>query len=153
MEILYHSIHYIDLIRSFLGEPQKIYASSTSHPHADGISSTRSCIIMEYGKNKRAIINTNHDHKFGLDEMESYVKWEGTKGAVKAQMGVYLDYPKGQPDYFRYCLLNEGNQVQWQEESLPGTWFSDAFIGPMADLMRLKKMMKSVQCRVYSKML
>jgi predicted dehydrogenase len=137
MEILYHSIHYIDLVRSFMGEPKRILANTVGHPDAEGIASTRSCIIMDYGQNKRAIINTNHDHKFGLDEMESYVKWEGTKGAIKAQMGVYLDYPKGQPDYFRYCLLNEG-QTKWSEEELPGTWFPDAFIGSMADLMRLK---------------
>ena len=26
VEILYHSIHYIDLVRSLLGEPQRIYA-------------------------------------------------------------------------------------------------------------------------------
>ena len=31
-EILYHSIHYIDLIRSLLGNPQSIYAKTVKHP-------------------------------------------------------------------------------------------------------------------------
>ncbi|WDE98488.1 Gfo/Idh/MocA family oxidoreductase [Lentisphaera profundi] len=138
MEILYHSIHYVDLVRSFMGEPKRILAHTVGHPDTEGIASTRTCIIMEYAKNKRAIINTNHDHKFGPELMESYVKWEGTQGAIKAQIGVNMDYPKGRPDYFRYCLLSENDTPTWKEEELPGTWFPDAFIGPMADLMRLK---------------
>ena len=137
MEILYHSIHYVDLVRSYLGEPERIMAHTVGHPDADGIASTRSCIIMDYGFNKRAIIHTNHDHKFGPDLMESYVKWEGTQGAIKAQIGVNMDYPKGRPDYFNYCLL-EDESSKWQSAQLPGTWFPDAFVGPMADLMRLK---------------
>ncbi len=137
MEILYHSIHYIDLVRSYMGEPERIFANTVGHPDAEGIASTRSIIIMDYGHNKRAVIHTNHDHKFGPELMESYVKWEGTKGAIKAQIGVNMDYPKGRPDYFKYCLL-DGQEKGWQEVELPGTWFPDAFIGPMADLMRLK---------------
>ena len=135
MEILYHSIHYVDLVRSYMGEPERILAHTVGHPDAEGIASTRTCIIMEYGSNKRAIIHTNHDHQFGPELMESYVKWEGTQGAIKAQIGVNMDYPKGRPDYFKYNILDEKS---WQEKELPGTWFPDAFIGPMADLMRLK---------------
>jgi predicted dehydrogenase len=136
-EILYHSIHYVDLVRSYMGEPTNILANTVGHPDAEGIASTRTCIIMDYGPNKRAIIHTNHDHKFGPDLMESYVKWEGTRGAIKAQIGVNMDYPKGRPDEFTYCLLDEASP-KWKSGELPGTWFPDAFIGPMADLMRLK---------------
>jgi predicted dehydrogenase len=32
LEIQYHSIHYVDLIRSFLGNPESILAKTLKHP-------------------------------------------------------------------------------------------------------------------------
>ena len=138
MEMLYHSIHYLDLVRSFFGEPRRVFAHCTGHPSANRITSTRSCIVLDYGKYRRAVIHTNHDHKFGERCEESYVKWEGTKGAIRAQMGVNLDYPRGRPDDFAFCLLREGEAPAWQEAKVPGNWFPQAFIGPMSELMRQK---------------
>ena len=34
VEIVYYSIHYIDLIRSFLGDPAGVYAKTNKHPSA-----------------------------------------------------------------------------------------------------------------------
>ncbi len=133
MEILYHSIHYIDMIRYFLGNPQRVLAKTTKPPHIKNLSSTRSSIIMDYGAEIRANINTNHGHNFGLKHQESYFKFEGTEGAIKIKIGVYLDYPKGLPDEFEYFSVKEGNC--WQKVKINGTWFPDAFIGPMAGLM------------------
>src|SRR5690606_15361051 len=54
VEILYHSIHYIDLIRSFLGNPSGMYAKTTKHPKMARLASVRSNIIMDYGDMIRA---------------------------------------------------------------------------------------------------
>eukprot|EP01007_Sphenomonas_quadrangularis_P000916 NODE_1780_length_760_cov_196.679325_g1488_i0.p2 GENE.NODE_1780_length_760_cov_196.679325_g1488_i0~~NODE_1780_length_760_cov_196.679325_g1488_i0.p2 ORF type:complete len:91 (-),score=8.05 NODE_1780_length_760_cov_196.679325_g1488_i0:136-408(-) len=51
-------------------------------------------------------------------------------------MGVLLDYPVGEPDSLEYCLLQEGKSPAWQDLPIEGRWFPDAFIGPMASLMR-----------------
>src|ERR1035441_1535524 len=59
VEILYHSIHYIDLIRSFLGDPKAVYAKSTRRPVAPKLASCCSSIIMDYGDMVRANIQTN----------------------------------------------------------------------------------------------
>jgi predicted dehydrogenase len=136
VEILYHSIHYIDLIRSFFGEPQGIYAKTVKHPKTSKLASTRSNIILDYGDTLRANIETNHGHEYGLTHQESYVKWEGTKGAVKATIGLLLNYPKGKPDNFEYCLLEKDSKPKWQSIPVEGSWFPDAFIGSMASLMR-----------------
>ena len=37
VEILYHSIHYVDLARSFLGSPLAVYAKTMSHPSAPAL--------------------------------------------------------------------------------------------------------------------
>ena len=137
LEIQYHSIHYIALIRSFLGDPESIMAKTLKHP-AKQLSSSRSTLLFDYGDTLHAVINTNHDHDFGFHNQESFIKWEGTKGAIKAKMGLLMDYPHGVPDKFEYCILKDGEEPQWQEEKLEGSWFPDAFIGTMSSVMRYK---------------
>lgn len=135
LEIQYHSIHYVDLIRSFLGNPNTVLAKTLKHP-AKNLSSSRSTILLDYGDTLHAVINTNHDHDFGPNHQESYIKWEGTKGAIVAKIGLLMDYPHGVPDVFEYCIVEEGKSPEWQTVKLEGSWFPEAFIGTMANLMR-----------------
>lgn len=138
LEILYHSVHYIDLIRSFLGDPQSVYAKTVKHP-AKALSSSRTTLLFDYGDTLHAVVNTNHDHEFGPRHEESYIKWEGTKGAIKATMGLLMDYPHGLPDVFEYCIKPvDGSKPEWVTYPIEGTWFPDAFIGSMGSLMRFK---------------
>ncbi|PRY52566.1 putative dehydrogenase [Arcticibacter pallidicorallinus] len=138
LEIQYHSIHYIDLIRSFIGNPDTVYAKTLKHP-AKSLSSSRSTVLMDYGDTMHAVINTNHDHDFGPHNQESFIKWEGTKGVIKAKMGLLMNYPDGVPDLFEYCIPEEGTPPQWKTIALEGSWFPEAFIGTMASLMRFKE--------------
>ncbi len=137
VEIVYHSIHYIDLIRSFMGDPESVYAKTIKHPKMPELASTKSSIIFDYGDMKRATIHTNHGHDFGPEKQESSVKIEGTAGAIKMQLGVNLNYPKGLPDTFEYSIISEGEN--WQTLDLTGNWFIEAFPGPMAGLMKKVK--------------
>jgi predicted dehydrogenase len=143
LEIQYHSIHYVDLIRSFLGDPKSVMAKTLKHP-AKELSSSRSTILFDYGDTLHAVINTNHDHAFGPKHQESFIKWEGTKGAIKAKMGLLMDYPHGVPDKFEYCLLEKDKEPTWQLLAVEGSWFPDAFIGSMSSLMRYKEGSDSV---------
>ena len=138
LEIQYHSIHYVDLIRSFLGNPESVLAKTLKHP-AKNLSSSRSTILFDYGDTMHAVINTNHDHDFGPNHQESYIKWEGTKGAIIAKIGLLMDYPHGVPDVFEYCIVEEGKSPEWQTVKLDGSWFPEAFIGTMANLMRFNE--------------
>lgn len=138
LEIQYHSIHYVDMVRSFLGNPESILAKTLKHP-AKNLSSSRSTILFDYGDTMHAVINTNHDHDFGPRHQESFIKWEGTKGAIKAKMGLLMDYPHGVPDVFEYCLTEPGKEPEWKSLELEGSWFPEAFIGTMASLMRYKE--------------
>jgi predicted dehydrogenase len=135
VEILYHSVHYIDLIRSFLGDPESVYARSTRHPLAPRLTSTRSTIIMNYGDLVRANIEVNHGHAFGLKHQESFIKWEGTKGAIKVRLGLMLDYPNGQEDLFECVVLKEGKPPEWTRVPVEGSWFPEAFMQSMGSLM------------------
>jgi predicted dehydrogenase len=130
---LYHSIHYIDLVRSFCGDPVKVYARTLKHPNSPKLAATRSNIILDYGESIRANISTNHGHNFGLQHQESYVKWEGTEGAIKTQLGLLMNYPKGESDYLVVAKI--GNQGAWQQVAVSGSWFPDAFAHTMQGLM------------------
>jgi predicted dehydrogenase len=135
-EIAYHSIHYLDVMRAFLGEPQGVYAKSVSHRALPKMHGSSSTYILDYGDWLRATITANHHHRFGLQHQESYIKWEGSGGAIKAKMGLLMNYPTGEPDFFEVCIIDGPREVAWQPIEIPGSWFPDAFIGTMASVMR-----------------
>lgn len=139
VEMLYHSVHYVDLIRSFLGEPRSMMARTVPHPAMDKLASVRSSIILDYPDPIRATITTNHLHDFGLRHQESYLKWEGTGGAIKAKIGLLMDYPKGVGDVFEVCSRKEGgSEPEWKTLPVEGSWFPEAFIGTMGEVQRHK---------------
>ncbi len=135
VEILYHSIHYIDLVRSFFGNPKGMFAKTTKHPAMKELASVRSNIIMDYGDWISANIITNHCHNFGTKHQDSFIKIEGTKGAIKMKLGLLMDYPAGVPDVFEYVILEEGKEPEWKNLAVDGRWFPHAFIGSMAQVM------------------
>ncbi|NII26002.1 Gfo/Idh/MocA family oxidoreductase [Pseudoflavitalea sp. X16] len=143
VEILYHSIHYIDLIRWLAGNPVGVFAKTVKHPLMHELASVRSNIIMDYGELLRANILTNHCHIYGLQHQHSYIKLEGTKGAIRITMGVLMNYPQGVADQFEYVVLEEGKAPAWKTLPLQGSWFPHAFIGSMQQVMDVAQGIKS----------
>ena len=133
IEVLMHSIHYIDLIRALIGEPAGVYCRGVRHPDLAGYSDTRSSIILDYGDLIRCSLTLNHTHTFGSREAVSQLKIECTGGAAIAKMGVNLNYPHGEPDTLEITTGDSG----WTHVPLRGGWFLEAFEGPMANLQRV----------------
>lgn len=52
-----------------------------------------------------------------------------------------MNYPEGLPDEFEYAVaLNENsNEYEWKKVALEGSWFPEAFVGTMSNLMRFKE--------------
>jgi len=90
---------------------------------------------MDYGEMIAANILTNHCHNYGTPKQQSYIKIEGSKGAIKINFGALIDYPRGAADSFEYVLLENGIEPEWQQMHIEGSWFPHAFIGSMAQLM------------------
>ena len=131
LEILYHSIHYLDAIRLIAGEPLGVYCRAVGHPALREFSDPRSSIILDYGQRVRCSLTLNHTHVFGPRHRVSMFKIEGTAGAALLGMGVNLDYPKGLPD-----TLEVAEAGEWRPLPLRGSWFTEAFEGPMSNLQR-----------------
>jgi predicted dehydrogenase len=132
MEMVYHSIHYLDFIRHLWGEPRSVKAHSIKDPSSPKLESSRSTVILDYGDMKRAVVQTYHGHVAPPGHQESYLRFEGTKGAAWVQMGLNMNYPEGEEDRFEFWV--QGNS-EWTKLDLQGSWFPDAFIGPMAAMM------------------
>jgi predicted dehydrogenase len=133
LEILYHSIHYFDLIRSWLGNPHSVAAKTVKSPHNPRLAATKTIAILDYGDSVRVCVATNHSHQFGPEHQCSYVQWEGVASAARMTMGVYLDYPRGRPDTVEYARRGSSPDA-WTALPISGEYFPDGFIGPMAAL-------------------
>ena len=133
LEILYHSIHYIDLVRAWFGNPAKVLARTLRNPLTPSLAATRSIIVLEYDDWKRISISTNHTHSYP-ETQRSQVTWEGNLGALEATMGVNLDYPTGKPDRLRFAERSGVNAGKWETVPTEGNWFPEAFIGSMSSL-------------------
>jgi len=133
LELLMHSIHYLDLIRSMIGEPRGVYCKGVRHPGMPVYSDTRTSIVLDYGDTIRCSLTMNHAHTFGGRHAMSQFKLEGRRGAAIAQMGVNLNYPEGEPDTLEIANADSNG---WSAIALRGSWFLEAFEGPMSNLQR-----------------
>ncbi len=131
LEVLMHSIHYVDLVRSLLGDPVGVYCKGLPSPLTPEFADARTTMILDY-PGIRCSILANHSHRFGAEFQQSQIKFEGSKGAAIATMGVNLDYPIGKPD--ELLMAPEGGP--WEPVPLRGSWFLEAFEGPMSNLQR-----------------
>jgi len=131
VEIVSHSIHYLDTIRALVGEPRGVFARTMGHPSSE-LAQTRTSAILDYGDSLRVLLSINHHHDFGRRFQDASFRVEGTRGAAIAKLGVLLDYPHGEPDE----LWIRPSGEDWRNLPLEGAWFPDAFVGPMANLQR-----------------
>jgi predicted dehydrogenase len=132
LEVLYHSIHYLDAIRWLAGEPDGVHCLALPHPAFENFSDTRSSIILDYGHRIRCSLTLNHTHRHDATHRASLFKIEGIAGAAVATLGVNLEYPTGSPDSLEIAL--DGGA--WDKVPLRGSWFTEAFEGPMSNLQR-----------------
>ncbi len=133
VEIQIHTIHYLDTIRMFLGEPSRVFARTVKHPHFPSLASTRSSIILDYGDMVRCCLSINHCHPFGRTHAAAEIRVEGTEGCAIATIGGLIDYPRNQPDRLEVFTRS---QPAWDEVVLQGNWFPDSFMGTMSNLQR-----------------
>ncbi len=79
----------------------------------------------------RCSLVLNHTHRAGPRHRASQLMVEGRSGAVRLTWGVNLDYPTGPPD-----TMEVATDEAWRSVPLRGSWFIEAFEGPMSNLQR-----------------
>ena len=132
VELLVHSVHYLDSIRAVFGTPKGVFARSLPDPRAPGLAQTRTSVLLDYGDLRRGVVSINHNHQGGRQFQSAWFRIEGTAGAIMVKLGVCFDYPHGEADELWFCP----NSGAWRQVPLTGSWFIDAFMGPMRNLQR-----------------
>jgi predicted dehydrogenase len=114
LELTYHSIHYVDLVRDLVSpyEPTSLHCRTSRHAAMSELSPVRSSLSFEFEHDPflYANIYTNHHHRWGQKHVQSYLLVEGTGGAAKAQIGDNL-FSKGNPegkqtDYLQVIIIH-----------------------------------------------
>jgi predicted dehydrogenase len=134
------SIHHLDTFRFWFGDPVRIFASvrpdpRTKFPHDDGV-----CLyILEYENGLRA---GSWDDVWAGPAKEGAapdigIRWrvEGTTGMARGTIG-WPSYPKRTPSTLDYTTTKGAAKGKWICPRWKEVWFPDAFVGPMADLLR-----------------
>jgi predicted dehydrogenase len=132
VEILVHSVHYLDSIRAIYGTPKGVLARSLPDPRAPGFAQTRTSVLLDWGDLRRGVMSINHNHQGGRRFQSAWFRIEGTSGALMVKLGVCFDYPRGEADELWYCPSGG----EWRQVPLTGSWFIEAFMGPMRNLQR-----------------
>ncbi len=132
------SIHHLDTFRFWLGDPNRVLASTRPDPrtkfaHADGIN----LYILEYESGARA---SSWDDVWAGPAREGTapdlgIRWrvEGTRGLALGTIG-WPGWPKRVPSTIDFATADDGGD--WHRPRWPEAWFPDAFSGPMAGLLR-----------------
>ena len=132
VEIPLHSIHYLDWIRSLLGEPASVFAKSVANPRYPDLKDSRSSIILDYGNLVRCCLSLNQTYNYGPEFTEATIRVEGTKGCAHLDLGYLLDYTNPSPE--RLQMVTVGGT--WTDIPLIGERIPDSFGSVMANLQR-----------------
>ena len=133
LDLLYHSIHYFDTIRSFFGEPELVWGAAGRTPGQVAAAETRTISTFRYADGRLALVHTNHENLAG--DVRAEFRIDGSEGSIRGTLGLLYDYPHGRPDTLEVwsrTLPTDG----WLPYPVTTRWLPDAFIGPMASLLR-----------------
>ncbi|GAA3978706.1 Gfo/Idh/MocA family oxidoreductase [Actinomadura viridis] len=133
LEIMYHSIHYLDAVRSVLGDPVRVFAAAGRTPGQAVAGETRTMSTLLFEDGARAVLHVNHENRTGDARAEFRI--DGDRGAIRGTLGLLYDYPHGRPDTLEVssaAVPTDG----WTPYPVTERWIPGAFAGPMAALLR-----------------
>jgi predicted dehydrogenase len=133
LEILFHSIHYLDALRHLLGEPSTVFCAAGRRPGQDAAGETRTVSTLLFDDGVVGLVHANHEN-LGEDRRAEW-RIDGSEGSVRGTLGLLYDYPQGRPDtveVFSRILPTDG----WLPYPVTTRWIPDAFAGPIGSLLR-----------------
>jgi len=132
LDINQFTIHPMDSVRYFLGNPNYIFGTQAREPGQPEEGETRTISVLEYPGEARAFLRSFHKNRTGDPRAEFRV--DGTEGSIRATIGLMYNYPVGRADTLELnsrVLPTDG----WLHYPVTSRWIPTAFIGPMASLL------------------
>jgi predicted dehydrogenase len=132
LDVMFHSIHYLDAVRYLAGDPELVTSRHTSFPGQPERAETKTITVLDYASGCQALIAVNHHDESG--GVCARFRFLGTEGVIEGEIGLLATYPDGGLDTIRARRGDEPHG-HWHEPQLSTLWMPDAFIGPMASLI------------------
>ncbi len=132
LEIMFHSIHYVDAIRDLFGDPERVHCVLGRRPGQGARGETRTAATLTFPGDKLAVVHSNHENIAG--DHHARFRIDGAEGSIRGTFGLLYDYPHGRPDtveLFSRTLPTDG----WLPYPVTQRWIPDAFAGPIGSLM------------------
>jgi predicted dehydrogenase len=126
------TIHFIDAVRTILGEPLFAYGTQAREPGQPEAGETRTISVLEFKGETRALLRSFHKNRTADPRAEFRI--DGTRGSIRGTIGLMYDYPRGRADTLELSsrvLPTDG----WLPYPVTSRWIPTAFIGPMASLL------------------
>jgi predicted dehydrogenase len=133
LTILFDAIHPLYCFRMLFGEPQRVYCVTARAPGQQERGETRAIVTMEFEGGVTGLLldcSTNP-----TDDHFATFRFDGTEGSIKGILGIWYDYPFGRADSLDFTSTVRSPGI-WFSAKLEGRCIPDAFVGPMAALMK-----------------
>lgn len=124
------TIHYLDSARFLFGEPERVTARLLRDRDQWASGETFVNCWVEWPDGTVLVGFERYTCKTG--DIECSIRLDGTSGAVRGTLGIYLDYPNPQPDRVEQQRYGDG---LWTLVSDDSFWLPDAFAQPMLSLI------------------
>jgi predicted dehydrogenase len=133
LEIMFHSIHYLDAMRYLFGDPEWVTSRHARYPQQGNVQGeTKTVTVLDYSSGLQALVSVNHYNQHA--EPLATFRFLGTEGAIDGTIGLMYNYPAGRPDTISITSARFGKGVTLTPK-LETMWIPDAFAGTMASLM------------------
>lgn len=133
LEIMYHSIHYLDTLRAIFGNPRRVYCSTGRLPDQEREGETRSTTVLDFPGGHTALISTSTNNRHDVEYAR--FRFEGTGGTVVGDNHLFSGNAEGDPTRLTVRSDAVDPKVEFTLR-LPELRVPHSFIGPMASLMR-----------------
>lgn len=133
LEVMFHSIHYLDATRFLFGNPEWITSRHARYANQGAVrGETKTVTVLDYTNGLQALVSVNHYNEWA--EPFATFRFIGTEGAITGTIGLMYNYPTGRPDTIEITSKQFGKGVTITP-TLDEMWIPDAFVGTMASLM------------------
>lgn len=134
LDIMYHSLHYLDAVRTLLGDPESVYCRGLRHPAQEVAGETWTTALLEYSDDRLGLVQVDHN---GLDDQRDWFsrfRLDGVGGVAKGTTWYLFEGLVLERESLTYCCPDVTGDA-WIEPLLPDTGMPASFAATMAELM------------------
>ena len=135
LDIMNHSLHYFDALRTLLGDPETVYCRGLRHPAQKVRGETWTTALLEYPDDRLGLIKVDHNALDDQRDWFSRFRVDGLRGTASGTTWYLFEGLVLERETLRFrCPVVTGDA--WVEPLLADTGMPASFAATMGELMR-----------------